>query len=413
MNPIRPLVIIGAGPAGIMAAITAANRGIKVLLLERKNHIGGKISVTGDGKGNLTNINLNLSHYHSCFSEFVLPALTGFDFSRTREFFEKLGLKFYIDHEGRAFPYSREAFIIQKLLAAELRRLKVEIITGVDIQEIRKIGSTFEIILKHSPSFYAHTIVLATGGFAAPQLCATGDGYRWAKKLGHHLEPQFPSLVQLTTNLVHGNFLNKLKLAEVMITLLVNNQVRASESGGLLFIPHGISGTAIFSLSRLASEALAQDKEVAIRINFMPDLTGEELKKYFSGKTKSDSQKPVILLLQGILPEKLSQFILRALNMEFDLAVGSISENKIQSIIDNIINFYLPITGTQSWKYAQVTCGGISVKEVNSKTMESKIVSNLYFAGEILDVDGDCGGYNLQWAWSSGYLAGKSAADKA
>jgi hypothetical protein len=413
MNPIRPLVVIGAGPAGIMAATTAANRGIKVLLLERKNHIGGKIPVTGDGKGNLTNINLNLSHYHSCFPEFVLPALTEFDFSKTKEFFEKLGIKLYIDHEGRVFPYSREAFIIQKMLAAELRRLKVEIITGVDIQEIRKIGSTFEIIMKYSPSFYAHKIVLATGGLAAPQLCATGDGYRWAVKLGHHLEPQFPSLVQLTTNLAHGNFLNKLKLAEVMITLLVNNQVRANKSGDLLFIPHGISGTAIFSLSRLASEALAQGKEVAIRINFVPDLTGEELKKFFSGKVKSDSQKPVILLLQGILPERLSQFILRALNMEFDLAVGRISENKIKSIIDNIINFYLSITGTQSWKYAQATCGGISVKEVNSKTMESKIVSNLYLAGEILDVDGDCGGYNMQWAWSSGYLAGKSTADKA
>ncbi len=292
MNPIWPLIVIGAGPAGIMTAITAAEKGVKVLLLERKSRIGGKIPVTGDGKGNLSNINLHCSHYHSCDPEFVLPALSEFDFLRTSDFFEKLGLKLYIDKKGRAFPYSGEAPVIQKMLADELKRLKVKVITGVDIQEIKKLGSNLEIAMKHSPSFYAQSIVLATGGLAAPQLGATGDGYHWAAKLGHQLEPQFPALVQLTTNISNLNLLNKLKLREAMITLIVDNQVRAKECGDLLFIPHGISGTAVFTISRAASEALYQGKKVAVRINFAPDLTLEELNKFFSVKKKNEPLKP-------------------------------------------------------------------------------------------------------------------------
>lgn len=410
MNPTWPLMVIGAGPAGLMAAITAAEKGVKVLLLERKNRVGGKITVTGDGKGNLSNINIHWFNYHSCEPEFVLPALSEFDFLRTGDFFKKLGLKLYIDKKGRVFPYSREALIIQKMLAGELERLKVKVITGVDIQEIRKLGSGLEVVMKHSPSLYAQKIVLATGGLSKPQLGATGDGYYWAAKLGHQLEPQFPALVQLITSISNLNLLNKLKLSEVRIALIVDNQVKAKECGDLLFIQHGISGIAVFSLSRPASEALYQRKKVSVRINFTPDLTVEELNNFFSVKKKNEPLKPLIILLQGILPEKLSRFILKVQDIELDSTIGLLSDNEIENIIASTTNFYLPVTGTQSWKYAQITCGGISVKEVNPKTMESEIVPNLYFAGEILDVDGDCGGYNLQWAWSSGYLAGKSAA---
>jgi hypothetical protein len=410
-NPIRPLVVIGAGPAGIMSAISAAERGIEVLLLEKKNQIGGKIPYTGDGKGNLTNVNLKKCYYHSCSPEFVLPALKTFDFQRAGHFFENLGLKLYIDERGRVFPYSREALIIQKLLAAELKRLNVEVISGIKIEEIRRMGSLFEIIMEHAPSFYAQQIILATGGLAAPQLGATGDGYRWAKKLGHHLIAPFPSLVQLTTKVPNFHLLNRIKLAEVILTLFIDEKRLLEKRGDLLFIPHGVSGTAIFALSRAASEALVQGKKVAIQINLVPGLSTEELTTFLPEKKKNFPQQLLLLLLQGILPERLSQFILKSLNIDFDLPVGLIPEYMIDSIIESITHFFLPITGTQSWKYAQVTGGGVTVKEVNSETMESKIVPHLYFAGEILDVDGDCGGYNLQWAWSSGYLAGKSAAE--
>ena len=411
MNPIRPLVVIGAGPAGIMAAISAAEREIEVLLLEKKNQIGGKIPVTGDGKGNLTNVNLKKSYYHSCSPEVVIPALKAFDFQSTCHFFEKLGLKLYIDEKGRVFPYSREALIIQKLLATELKRLKVEVISGIKIEEIRRMGNLFEIIMEHTPSFYARQVILATGGLAAPQLGATGDGYRWAEKLGHHLIPPFPSLVQLTTKVPNFYLLPKIKLAEVILTLFIDEKRLLEKRGDLLFIPHGVSGTAIFALSRAASEALQQGKKVAIQINLVPGLSTEELTTFLHEKKKNFPQQLLSLLLQGILPERLSQFILTSLHLDLNLTIGLLSEDKIDSLIQNLINFYLPITGTQSWKYAQVTGGGVTVHEVNPETMESKIVPHLYFAGEILDVDGDCGGYNLQWAWSSGYLAGKSAAE--
>ncbi|HNR66194.1 MAG TPA: aminoacetone oxidase family FAD-binding enzyme, partial [Atribacterota bacterium] len=278
-----------------------------------------------------------------------------------------------------------------------------------NIQEIRKIGYIFEIVLKHAPSLYAQKIVVATGGRAAPQLGATGDGYHWALKLGHHLERQFPALVQLTTNISTLRLLNKLKLTEVVANLFIDDKLITSVKEDLLFLSNGISGTSVFTISRLASEALSRGKKVAVRINFTPDLNREELDNIFFSKKKSESFKPLSLLLQGILPEKLSQFILKECNIRFDSAISQLADSEIETIIANILDFYLPINGTQSWKYAQITCGGISVREVEPKTMESKLVPDLYFAGEILDVDGDCGGYNLQWAWSSGYLAGKSA----
>ncbi|HOF02867.1 MAG TPA: NAD(P)/FAD-dependent oxidoreductase [Atribacterota bacterium] len=409
MNTIRPLVVIGAGPAGLMAGLTAAEKGIKVLLLERGNHLGGKIPVTGDGKGNLSNIDLDLSHYNSASPGFPLAALREFGFKKTREFFEKIGIKLYTDQGGRVYPYSQEAASIQKLLVAEVHRLNIEVITGIDIQKIGKIGSTFEILMKHLPSCYAHRLILATGGLAAPQLGATGDGYRWAVQLGHHLEPPFPALVQLTSFLPHLGLLDKLKLAKVEITLFIDDKLKANASGDLLFIPCGISGTAIFSISRLVSLALAQGQQTVIMINFTPGLNYQELFQSFNEQKNYYPQKSLLLFLQGFLPERLSQFILKTLRIDFDLTIGLVSEGKINNILKNITNFYLPINGTQSWKYAQVTCGGISVKEVNPETMESRIVPHLYFAGEILDVDGDCGGYNLQWAWSSGYLAGKAA----
>lgn len=409
MNPIRPLVIIGAGAAGLMVAIIAARLGTKVLLLEKKSRVGLKILSTGDGKGNVTNANLGINSYHSHYPEFVEPALKRFSFQKTWEFFEKLGIKLCIEHNGRVFPHSREALIIQKMLASEIERLKVEVNPGIRIKEIRRIGSIFEIQLKNFPSIYAKKIVLSTGGLAAPQLGATIDGYQWAVKLGHHLEPQFPSLIQLTTHLADSYLLNKTKIADVVITLMIDHQVMASRRGDLLFIPNGVSGSAIFELSRMASEAIYQQKKVAIKINFIPDLDVEDLITFLKEKKSSRPEQSLLLLLEGILPEKLSLFILKSLDIELNLSVGSLSTNKINHLVQQITHFQIPVIGTQSWKYAQVTSGGISVREVHAETMESKIVPNLYFAGEILDVDGDCGGYNLQWAWSSGYLAGKSA----
>jgi predicted Rossmann fold flavoprotein len=200
-------------------------------------------------------------------------------------------------------------------------------------------------------------------------------------------------------------------LAEVVLTLFIEGKRMLEKRGDLLFIPHGISGTAIFALSRAASEALQQGKKVAIQINLVPGLSTEELTTFLHEKKKNFPQQLLSLLLQGILPERLSQFILTSLHLDLNLTIGLLSEDKIDSLIQNLINFYLPITCTQSWKYAQVTGGGVTVEEVNPETMGSKIVPHLYFAGEILDVDGDCGGYNLQWAWSSGYLAGKSAVE--
>lgn len=406
-------MIIGAGPAGIMAAITAAKGGTNTFLLEKKNQIGGKIVVTGDGKGNLSNINLDQTYYHSSYPGFALPALKKFGFLKTEQFFGKLGIKLYVNSKGRVYPYSREATIIQKALLQELLKVKVKIFTGVDIQKISKIGPYFEICMKHSHSWYTQRLILATGGLAAPQLGATGNGYRWAEELGHKSIPQFPSLVQLSAYLPKFALLNKLKLIRVCVTLLIDGQPEETSSGDLLFVYNGLSGTTIYSLSRLASEALFQNRKVTIKINMVPDLTSQELETFFLKQKTNNPDKEIYSLLLGILPEKMVQYLLSIHGMDYNLKISMLTEKEIKIIVEEMTNLSIPIISTQSWKYAQVTCGGISVAEVNPDSMESKIVPNLYFAGEILDVDGDCGGYNLQWAWSSGFLAGITINEKA
>ena len=411
MNPIRPLVVIGAGAAGLMAAIIAARKGNKVLLLEKKSRVGVKLLATGDGKGNLTNANIDVAYYHGHNPEFVQPALERFDFCKTRDFFEELGIKLYITEKGRVFPYSREAQIIQRMLASEIEKQKVEVHLGVEIMEIDRIGSNFEIKMKHAPSIYAQKVILSSGGLAAPQLGATGDGYQWSARLGHHIEPQFPSLVQLNTHFKGFTLLNKTKITDAIVSLFINQKEMTSKKGDLLFISNGVSGSAVFDLSRIASEALYRQQKVDIQINFIADLTLKDLIIFFQKKKRNYPQQSLQLLLGGVLPKKLSHFILKLMQIDLELPIGALPDLKIDELIQIITHFYIPVTGTPSWKYAQVTCGGISVNEVNPENMESKIVPHLYFAGEILDVDGDCGGYNLQWAWSSGYLAGKSAVE--
>lgn len=409
MNPIRPLVIIGAGAAGLMAAITAARKGEKVLLLEKNNHAGLKILTTGDGKGNLTNSNLETNHYHSHDPTFFTSALKIFGFQETWNFFGELGIKLSIADNGRVFPYSREASVIQKALVLESQQLKIELLPGIRIQEIIRIGSHFEIRMKDSPSEYVRKMILSTGGMAAPLLGTTGDGYQWVSKLGHHIESLFPSLVQLTTHFTGSYLLNKVKVTDAIINLLVEEKVIENRRGEVLFIPRGVSGSAVFALSRMASEAIYQEKKVTLQINFVPNFSLTDLIDFFQDRKRIQPKQPLILLVEGILPEKLSYFILNILGIPVHMPVGSLPEDKLVDLMHLITCFSIPVTGTKSWKYAQVTCGGVSVGEVNPKTMESKIIPNLYFAGEILDVDGDCGGYNLQWAWSSGYVAGQSA----
>ncbi len=281
MNPIRPLVVIGAGAAGLMTAIAAACKGEKVLLLEKNNHAGLKILTTGDGKGNLTNANLEIIHYHGCNPEFIKPTLDIFGFQETWNFFEELGIKLCNTDKGRVFPYSREASVLQKVLVQETQRLKVEIHPGVRIQEITRIGFHFEIRMKNSPSEYARKIVLSTSGMAAPLLGTAGDGYQWALKLGHHIEPLFPSLVQLTTHFTDFHLLNRVKVTFVIISLLVEDKVIISRRGDILFIPRGISGSAVFALSRMASKAIYQDKRVTLQINLVPDFPLGDLINFF------------------------------------------------------------------------------------------------------------------------------------
>ena len=411
MNPIWQVTVVGAGAAGLMAAITAARQGCQVLLLEHGRKVGRKLLVSGNGRGNITNRNLGSDRYHGHFPNFVLPALKKFGFRDTFHFFEQLGIKLKTDENGRVYPYSQDASVIQKVLKYEVDHLNIKLDYGVRIQEIHPMGAFKEIKMNHAPSYFTKNMILATGGRAAPQLGATGAGYRWAEMLGHTLFPQMPALVQLKipSRFIQSCLYSKLK-AEM--TIMINGKPCVSQLGDLFIIPQSVSGDAVFAVSRYASEALYQQKPVQLQIDTVPDYSRHQLKDYLYIIQKSRPHLLARLFLNGLLPQKIATYLLALSDIAENQSIGLLNREQIANLIQALKCLTLPVIGTQAWKFAQATIGGVSVKEVNPETMGSLLDPNLFFAGEILDVDGDCGGYNLQWAWSSGYLAGLSAAKK-
>jgi len=399
----KPMIIIGAGAAGLCAAIVRARTGLKVTLLEQNSKVGKKILVSGNGKCNIDNKYIDTRRFHSQNPSFIEDVLQGYDFSVIEKFFTSLGLELVEDKEGKMFPMSLQSSSVVELLEYEAKKVGVEIICDCTVNSIDKNGNLFTVVTTQGTRT-CEQLLLANGSPAAPQLGGSDSGYAFATKLGHTLIPRHPSLVQLCSAETWVKDCAGVKVAGVA-KLYTNGEYITEKEGDLLFTNYGISGLAILDLSREVSTRLASFDYCELSLDLMPKYSKEKLTNLLLGRIQSESEKPIGLWLQGIINKKLIHIILEQSKCKAKLE-SDLNRKEINKIVHSIKNIKLSISDTKGFKGAEVSTGGIDTKEVNPHNMESKIVPNLFFAGEILDVDGDRGGFNFHFAWICGLRVG-------
>jgi len=392
--------VIGGGAAGMLAALTAAENGHRVLLLERQSRVGRKLLATGNGRCNLSNYHVSPAHYHggAGFCDF---ALSQFDVGETLQYFASLGLLTVSEASGRIYPMSNMAGSVLDVLRYALERPEIDLQTGQTVTAVRKMPEGFSVKTE-TDTFSARCLILAAGGAAGSKVGGGMDGYRLAKSLGHHRTALFPSLVQLKTDPTYPRALKGVK-AQCGISICRGSQVLARNSGEVLFTEYGVSGPAIFDLSRSVS---AGGSDLTCLLNFFPDWEEAEVLHWLSQRQAAMAAHEASTLLTGSCHTRLGQMICKSAGFTNQRAAG-LTRDDLRRIARQATHFALPITGTCGFDQAQVTAGGLDTSEFDPRTLQSRLVPGLYACGELLDIDGDCGGYNLQWAWSSGRLAGK------
>jgi predicted Rossmann fold flavoprotein len=406
MKAAKKVIVIGGGASGIMAAIIAARNGANVIILERMNRVGKKILATGNGRCNLTNMYIDIQRFHGKNPNFAYAALSRFDVKQTIDFFESLGVACKEEEGGKVYPFSDQASSVLDVLRYELSTLGVEERCGSEVERILPNKNGFSVILKDGIKINGERVIIATGGKASPNLGSNGSGYSLAEALGHTIISPMPALVQLKLN---ASFLKALKGVKFIgeASIESGKKTLRKERGEILFTDYGISGPPILQLSRKANELLSDKSTPWIVIDMFPDLEENELYELLKARFENNPTKPLDFSFVGLLNKRLIPVVLKEAGIKsLQIPCKQVTNDEINNIIKILKYWKIEITGTQSWMSAQVTAGGINVKEVNPQTMESKLVKGLYFCGEVLDIDGDCGGFNLQWAWSSGYVAG-------
>lgn len=397
------ICVIGAGASGILAAISAKQHGGEVFVLERNSRLGKKILATGNGRCNFTNVDATENNYNH--PNFVKTIFEQFGPEQTLKFFEMLGIIPKIEDEGRTYPYSEQATSIVDVLLYELNRLDIPIIYETYVEEIIKRNGKF-IVKTKNKLYEADNVIVTTGGKVLPRSGSDGNGYEIAKSFSHSITDIFPSLVKLNLSYPYLKQMDGVKF-KAKAQLIYNNQMLHEESGDVLFTKYGISGPTILQISRKANQLLLEKKEVYIKVILITGLEVFEIVNRF----KNLRDKPIEMALVGLIPKKLIQPLLKEAGINnFNLKVSEISGKYLKSVIDLLFDWKFLITDSRGYDEAQVTAGGVDIKEIDQITLSSKIHKGLYFAGEIIDIDALCGGYNLQWAWSSGFIAGKYAA---
>ncbi len=398
-------IIIGAGAAGLAASITLGRAGQQVTLLEQNHHVGKKIRVSGNGKCNITNRYIDPIRFHSQNSAFVTEILNGYDFKQVEAFFSSIGLALAEGKEGKMFPMSLQASSVIALLTYEAERVGVEIVCDCAVTGIEKEHDHFT--LESTQGTKACTDLLITSGSpAAPQLGGSNSGYAFATKMGHSLIPRHPSLVQLCSEEEWVKSCAGVKIAG-RATLYANGEQIIEKEGDILFTNYGISGLAILDLSREVSTRLAAYDYCELSLDLMPKFSKEKLTNLLLNRIDKESQKPLSLWLQGVIHQKLIPILLEQSRCRSRIE-GDLNRKEINKLIHSIKNLKLSISDTRGWEGAEVATGGIDTQEVDPQTLESKLVPKLYFGGEILDVDGDRGGFNFHFAWVCGLRVGRN-----
>lgn len=402
------IAVIGGGASGLVAAIAAARNGAEVSVYEKMNKTGKKILATGNGRCNYTNMYMSMERYHSKNIKMAENAMNFFDRDKTISFFENLGIYPYIDQSGKVYPNSLQASSVLDVLRYECLRLNVLEITDFEVRELRKSKDKFSIIGSEN-AYTADKVILCSGGKASPQLGSDGSGYEIAKSFGHKIIEPFPALVQLKLAGKYFKRITGIRFDGVVRSFTENNLIR-EEEGELLFTDYGISGPPILQISRKVIEAINKNERVFIAVDMFPNLTKAMLYDILKDRFFHIGYKSMEDALVGFINKKLISVVLSEAGFEdTQKECGKLSKKEIFKIIDILKEWKFEVTGHNIWQQAQTTAGGIALTDINPNTMESTKVKGMYFAGEVLDVDGDCGGFNLQWAWSSGYTAGHSS----
>lgn len=402
----KKIAIVGGGASGMVAAISAARNGASVTILEQKDRVGKKILSTGNGRCNLTNEYMTESCFRGDDLSIVEKILSVFGYTEACRFFEGLGLMLK-SRQGYIYPNSDQASAVLDVLRMELDRLSVVVKTNTKVHKIEK-KEQFELSTS-AGIIYADCVILATGGMAASSHGSDGSGYPLAKSMGHHISEVVPALVALQCKESFFTQLSGIRL-QAKVTLYVDNQVTAEDTGELQLTNYGISGIPVFQISRYASKALKRNKNVIVEIDYMPSMSETDFYAYMKSRKELQGYKTAEEFCVGLIHKKLANLLLKQAGIKADSIIYEVKERNFLQFLHLCKHFQTEVKATNSFEQAQVCAGGVKTTEINPQTLESKKMPGLYLTGELLDVDGICGGYNLQWAWSTGYLAGLHAA---
>ena len=398
------IIIIGGGASGMAAAIEASrNPECHVRILERQNRVGRKLLATGNGRCNLSNANAGPLSYHGAENNFAAYALERLSFENTMDFFHRLGLLTVQEESGRVYPWSDQAGSVVDVLRFALEKPNIELLTGFEVKKVTRNGDGFTVI--GPEKLECDRLIIACGGLAGTALGGSMSGYQLLRNLGHKCTKLRPALVQLKSSYPRCAALKGIR-AVCHVDLTCNDTLAASSYGEVQFTQYGLSGPAVFELSRWAC---AEKGEYICHLDMLPGFTKEQILAHLENRKASNPDLETGELLTGTVHNRLGKIILQEAGIALNLKLADLTKRDFQTVAEIAKDFQFTITEPMGMDSAQVTAGGILTSDFDPMTMESKICPNLYACGEVLDIDGDCGGFNLQWAWSSGRLAGSSA----
>ena len=406
----RHVAVIGGGAAGMMAAITAAREGVKVTILEHKDRIGKKILSTGNGRCNFTNTYQTPACYRSDNRDFAWNIIQKFNVEKTISFFKELGI-YPKDRNGYLYPYSDQTAAILEVLQIEIAKLNICVMTEINVLDIQPVKRGIRVTTDKK-TITVDSVIFACGSKAAPVTGSDGSGYQLAKLLGHRIVPVLPALVQLRCAEKFYKSISGVRV-QGTVEIYADDISLASDTGEIQLTNYGISGIPVFQVSRYAAKAIYQKQSVTAVLNFMPDMNKDEFLSFLQERITLCPHKTLDEFFTGIFPKKLCELWIRLSRLPKEMRVSDLSGEQLEKLVLLIQHLRTHITETNAFEQAQICCGGVDTTEINPDTLESNYVPGIYFAGELLDVDGICGGYNLQWAWSSGFVAGKEAAGNA
>jgi len=403
---LRDIIIVGGGASGLIAAVILARHDKEVTLLEHNDKIGRKILATGNGKCNFTNQLQDESCYRGENPNFAWNLIQKNGPEAFLSFFDSIGIV-PKNKNGYYYPYSEQASTVVESLQLELSYRKVKVKCQEHVTDISPIDGGYSVSTK-AYTYQAKKVILACGGKATPVLGADGSGYELAIKLGHTITPLFPALVGLKVENKNKQKLAGIR-AKAKITLMISNKEATSEFGEIQFTAYGISGIPVFQISRYVANALIVSEKVEAILSLLPDITKDELLVYFENQGTINAYKTILQTLQNLMDVRLAETILEYAGLNAKKRMGEIEKEELENLTSCIKAFRQRIIGTNGYEQAQVTGGGVDTQEINQETLESNYHKGIYMTGELMDVDGTCGGYNLQWAFTSGYIAAMNA----